>query len=106
MATGVDREQLEQAARAMGERWARQIHSDTGGGAEGSAALWPRTLEQARQVLEDALGERMKGGDRESLALVLERSARAAWQSLQRSATRATGEIADTPVTDRTRLRS
>jgi len=71
-------ENLEQVARALGERWARRLRTKSAGVPETSTP-WPCTLDEARKLLDEVVGDKMPRERREPLSLILERSARAAW---------------------------
>ena len=73
-------EGLEQTARVLGERWARRLRLECHPLADG-ARPWPGTLEEARRLLDDTLGDKIAGERLEPLALIVERSARAAWHA-------------------------
>jgi hypothetical protein len=71
-------ENLEQVARVLGQRWAKRLRNQHGVEPLPSAA-WPCTLEQARLLLDEMLEAKISSDRRERLALIVERSARAAW---------------------------
>jgi len=77
-------ENLEQVARVLGQRWAKRLHKQYGAEPP-AAAIWPCTLEQARLLLDEMLGARISSDRRERLALIVERSARAAWLHVDHS---------------------
>src|SRR6266568_8185016 len=89
MVNGIAIENLEHVARALGERWARRLQTDPA--VRRSAELWPGSLEQARELLDEFLGARVPTEHREALALLLERSARACWKSLAKRESLVTG---------------
>jgi len=74
----IDRAELEQVARSIGERWGRNLKArhTTGGRKLGA---WPCGLEEARRLIDELLGARLSDELREPLALIAERSARRAW---------------------------
>jgi hypothetical protein len=78
MPNEIELESLEQVARALGERWAKRITAAKATASE-SSIEWPCTLDQARKLLADMLGDRVPSDRQEALALMVERSARAAW---------------------------
>jgi hypothetical protein len=79
-------ETLEQVARALGQRWARKVRMD-GWVKNAVPKHWPRTMDDARRLVEETFGARFEREGRESIAQMLDRSARAAWrQMLDRSA--------------------
>ena len=83
MSNEIDSENFEQVARMLGERWARRLwteRSASGRAKEG----WPCTLDQARKLIDETLGRKISGDRQEALALIAERSARAAWQQSSR----------------------
>jgi hypothetical protein len=86
MSNEIAEENLEQVARALGERWARRLQDECGA-SEDIEDLWPGTLEQARQILDATLGQRISAENREPLAMIVERSARAAWRRRRTSGT-------------------
>jgi hypothetical protein len=79
MPSEIELESLEQVARALGERWAKRITAAMARTAPESSIEWPCTLDQARKLLADMLGDRVPSDRQEALALMVERSARAAW---------------------------
>jgi hypothetical protein len=105
MRTRIEWENLEQVARALGERWARRFASESGtSGRQGS--LCPCTLHEARRLLDQALGDRISADRREPLAVILERSARAAWvrsHAAQAQTTTSLAERAEPVLTSRKR---
>jgi hypothetical protein len=84
MVTGIAIENLENVARVLGERWARRRWADRS--TPQNAELWPGSLEQARDLLDELIGTRLRIEQREALALMVERSARATWTAIARSA--------------------
>jgi hypothetical protein len=78
MSTELEWENLEQVARVIGERWARRLRAECCTTAK-TTGPWPSTLDHARRLLDETLGDRIPRDRREALALILERSARAAW---------------------------
>jgi len=74
----IEREQWEQVARCMGERWGRRLkarHSEMGR----PITAWPCGLDDARRLIDELLGPRLSDDEREPLAIIVERSARAIW---------------------------
>jgi hypothetical protein len=74
----IEREQWEQMARSIGERWGKRLkarHSAT----ERSLGAWPCGLDEARRLIDDLLGGRLSDEDREPLAIIAERCARGIW---------------------------
>ena len=81
---GIERTELEQVARSIGERWGkslRALHEKRGH----RLATWPCGLEEARRLIDDLLGTRLTEEQREPLAIIAERSARRAWGVLLRA---------------------
>jgi len=74
----IQRSDLEQVARSIGERWGRRLKEQriANGLRLGS---WPCALEEARQLIDELLGRRLSEEEREPLAIIVERSARLAW---------------------------
>jgi hypothetical protein len=75
---GIERTELEQVARSIGERWGkslRALHEKSGH----RLGAWPCGLEEARRLIDDLLGTRLTEEQREPLAIIAERSARRAW---------------------------
>jgi hypothetical protein len=80
----IERPELEQVARSIGERWGRNLRArhDAAGQRLGA---WPHGLEDARRLIDDLLGRRLSEEEREPLAIIAERSARRAWGMLRAS---------------------
>jgi hypothetical protein len=80
----IERAELEQVARSIGERWGRNIRArhEAGGTRLGA---WPCGLEEARRLIDELLGARLSEEQREPLAIIAERSARRAWGVLRAS---------------------
>jgi hypothetical protein len=89
----IDLETLEQVARVLGERWARRLYREL----TERPSTWPRTLDQARELLDEMLAGRVASKHRDALAAIVERSARAAWNRFVRLGT--------TDLSSRVRLR-
>jgi hypothetical protein len=81
---GIERADLEQVARSIGERWGRnlRLRHEQGGRSIGA---WPCSLEEARCLIDELLGTRLNEEQREPLAIIAERSARRAWGLLRAS---------------------
>ncbi len=74
----IERAELEQVARSIGERWGRSTrarHEASGG----HLGAWPCGLDEARRLIDELLGARLSEEEREPLAIIAERSARRAW---------------------------
>ena len=71
---------LEQIARDIGHRWGARLKDQY---RQASQAIynWPGTLDEARRLIDTALGRRVGDEQRELLALLVERGARRAWHS-------------------------
>jgi hypothetical protein len=80
----IERSELEQVARSLGERWGRSLRArhEEGGMRLGA---WPYGLGEARRLIDELLGTRLTDEQREPLAIIAERSARRAWGMLQAS---------------------
>jgi hypothetical protein len=76
----IDVETLEQVARVLGERWARRIYREL----KNKPPAWPRTPDQARELLDEMLAGKVPRRHRQALAMIVERSARAAWNRFVR----------------------
>jgi hypothetical protein len=74
----IERINLDQVVRALGERWARRVRTERNLAGR-NVGPWPQSIEHARKLLDDILGAHVSGELRESLVLLLDRSARAAW---------------------------
>jgi len=81
---GIERTELEQVARSIGERWGKSLRAlrEKSGHGQGT---WPCGLEDARRLIDDLLGTRLTEEEREPLAIIAERSARRAWGELLRA---------------------
>ena len=78
MSSEMEPSNLEQVARTLGERWARRIWVESGTERR-RANTWPCRLEEARRLVDEGIGCKVPGDRKEALALIAERSARAAW---------------------------
>jgi hypothetical protein len=81
---GIERTELEQVARSIGERWGKSLrfmHEASGN----RLGTWPCGLQEARRLIDDLLGTRLTEEQREPLAIIAERSARRAWGLLLRA---------------------
>jgi hypothetical protein len=78
----IEREELEQVARSIGERWAKKLRARHAA-IEGQFGAWPCGLEDARRLIDDLLGLRLEEEEREPLAIIAERSARRVWYEKQ-----------------------
>jgi hypothetical protein len=74
----IERAELEQVARSIGERWGRSMRArhEANGLRLGT---WPCGLDEARRLIDELLGTRLTEEEREPLAIIAERSARRAW---------------------------
>ncbi len=77
----MNRAELEQVARSIGERWGKNLKARLGTGGRKLGA-WPCGLDEARTLIDELLGARLSDELREPLALIAERSARRAWSLL------------------------
>jgi hypothetical protein len=71
---------LEQIARDLGHRWGARLKAQYLA-SEQTMGVWPGTLDEARHLIDSALGYRIPDEERELLALLVERGARRAWHS-------------------------
>jgi len=71
---------LEQVARDIGHRWGARMKAQYLA-SEQTIGSWPGTLDEARRLIDAALGHRVPDDERELLALLVERGARRAWHS-------------------------
>jgi hypothetical protein len=71
-------EDLVNEAREIGRTWAKRLRSEDN--PNHGHRLWPGNLEDARALVDRCLGAREED-ERESLALIVERGARSAWQA-------------------------
>jgi hypothetical protein len=80
----IERAELEQVARSIGERWGKnlRLRHEQGGRPIGA---WPFGLHEARCLIDELLGTRLDEEQREPLAIIAERSARRAWGVLLRA---------------------
>ena len=73
----IERAELEQVARSIGERWGRNLRASHEASGR-RLGTWPCGLD-ARRLIDDLLGTRLSEEEREPLAIIAERSARRAW---------------------------
>jgi hypothetical protein len=78
--TQIGSENIEQVARELGHRWGTRMRAQHQGQDEAPLS-WPGSLQQARELVDAALGQRPADEERELLALLVEGGARRAWQS-------------------------
>ena len=78
----IEREQWEQLARSIGERWGKRLKGRQSA-IGGSLGAWPCGLSDARRLIDDLLGARLTDEEREPLAIIAERSARGIWYRKQ-----------------------
>jgi hypothetical protein len=71
---------LEQVARDLGQHWGARLKAEYLA-SEQTIGVWPGTLDEARHLIDSALGYRIHDEERELLALLVERGARRAWHS-------------------------
>jgi hypothetical protein len=76
----VETENLEQVARDVGYRWGARLKAQYLA-SEQTIGSWPGTLDEARRLIDAAVGRRVADDERELLALLAERGARRAWHS-------------------------
>jgi hypothetical protein len=90
----IERAELEQVARSIGERWGRNLraHHEASGRYRGT---WPCGLDDARRLIDELLGTRLSEEEREPLAIIAERSARRAWAT---ESTRSGARAIELPV--------
>jgi hypothetical protein len=79
METSEGSEELEQIARQLGYDWGVRVREEYLT-RERAPESWPGTLQQARELVEGAFGEQPVEEERETLAMLVERGARRAWQ--------------------------
>src|SRR5215831_7860211 len=79
----VETQNLEQVARDVGYRWGARLKAQYLA-SEQTIGSWPGTLEEARRLIDAAVGYRVPDDERELLALLVERGARRAWHSSDR----------------------
>jgi hypothetical protein len=72
--------QAELVAREAGHLWGTRLKAEYLARTK-SLGNWPGTLEEARGLVDAALGRRASHDDRELLALLVERGARRAWHA-------------------------
>jgi len=75
---------LEHVARDLGHRWGARLKAQYLA-SEQTIGCWPGTLDEARHLVDAALGRRIADDERELLALLVERGARRAWHSSEHS---------------------
>jgi hypothetical protein len=80
----IETTKLEQVAREIGQRWGARMKAQYVA-SEQTIGNWPGTLDEARRLVDAALGRRIADDERELLALLVERGARRAWHSSDRS---------------------
>ncbi|HKQ68634.1 MAG TPA: hypothetical protein VJT73_04810 [Polyangiaceae bacterium] len=73
-------ENHEQIARDLGQRWGQKLKATYVAGKK-SLGNWPGSLDEARLLIDAALGTKPAHEERELLALLVERGARRAWYS-------------------------
>jgi hypothetical protein len=73
---------LEQIARDLGHRWGARVKAEYLA-SEQTIGVWPGTLDEARRLIDLAVGRRIPDDERELLALLVERGARRAWHSTE-----------------------
>ena len=81
--TQVNQENVEQVARDAGTRWGMRLVAQYDSRQQ-QRGNWPGTLEEARHIVDTAVGRKLPHDDRELLALLVERGARRAWHSQPR----------------------
>jgi hypothetical protein len=74
---------FEQIARDIGHRWGERLKEEY---LENDQTIgsWPGTLDEARRLIDTAIGHRVGDEQRELLALLVERGARRAWHTSDR----------------------
>jgi hypothetical protein len=77
-------EKLEDVAREVGVRWGTRMRAHYLRSAR-TIGNWPGTLDEARHLIDDAVGTRLEEEERELLALLVERGARRAWNDVSSS---------------------
>jgi len=80
----IERAELEQVARSLGERWGRSLRA-THEACGRRLGAWPYGLDEARRLIDEILGNRLSDEEREPLALIAERGARRVWAMLKAS---------------------
>ena len=78
-------EKLEEVAREVGMRWGTQMRASYLHNAR-TIGSWPGTLDEARRLIDDAVGATLDEEERELLALLAERGARRAWNDVSNGA--------------------
>ena len=78
--THVEIDNLEKLARDVGHRWGAKMKAEYLA-SEQTIGNWPGTLDEARGLIDAAVGRRVPDDERELLALLVERGARRAWHS-------------------------
>ena len=81
--THVEIDNLEKLARDVGHSWGTKLKAKYLA-SEQTIGTWPGTLDEARGLIDAAVGRRVPDEDRELLALLVERGARRAWHSSDR----------------------
>jgi|GraSoiStandDraft_57_1057295.scaffolds.fasta_scaffold291408_2 hypothetical protein len=76
----VEIDNLEKLAREIGHRWGAKLKAQYLA-SEQTIGTWPGTLDEARELIDAAVGRRVPDDERELLALLVERGARRAWHS-------------------------
>lgn len=76
---------LEDVAREVGVRWGARMRAHYLRSAR-TIGSWPGTLDEARHLIDDAVGQPLQEDDRELLALLVERGARRAWNDVSSTA--------------------
>ena len=74
-------EKLEQVAREVGASWGTRMRAHYLRNAR-TLGSWPGTLEDARRLIDDAVGATLEEEERELLALLAERGARRVWSDV------------------------
>ena len=82
--TQIETENLEQVARDVGYRWGVRLKAQYLA-SEQTIGTWPGSLDEARRLVDAAIGRRVPDDERELLALLAERGARRAWHSNSRA---------------------
>ena len=78
--TIVEINHLEKLARDIGRNWGATLKAEYLA-SEQTIGTWPGTLDEARDLIDAAVGRRVPDDERELLALLVERGARRAWHS-------------------------
>ena len=76
----VEIDNVEKLAREIGHRWGANLKAEYLA-SEQTIGTWPGTLDEARELIDAAVGRRVPDDERELLALLVERGARRAWHS-------------------------